>query len=133
MSETAMTRPQQIAAMKARLGEVGRATAAFRAALPASNDSAHHDFFGEVLGRIAMILDNEQAGVTGELAGDLFKARQDLRRLPLPELDRDFDTPTLALHALRGERGNLVEALENALDAAKTLGFEQRLADFGAL
>ncbi|WP_092960999.1 leucine-rich repeat domain-containing protein [Falsiroseomonas stagni] len=119
--------------MRDRLGEIGRASRRFRAALALSNDPAHQRYFKELLDRIDLIIANEAVGATRELGGDLSKARQDLRRLQLPELDPDLEAPTPALTALRGERGNLVEALENGVDAARALGLEPRMSGFGEL
>ncbi|WP_203076765.1 leucine-rich repeat domain-containing protein [Falsiroseomonas ponticola] len=119
--------------MRDRLGEIGRASKRFRAALALSNDPAHQRYFKELLDRIDLIIANEALGATRELGGDLSKARQDLRRLQLPELDPELEAPTPALTALRGERGNLVEALENGVDAAKALGLEPRMSEFGEL
>jgi len=128
-----MTRPERIAALREHLAEVGREVASFRAALALTNAPEHQDFFGGLLDRIGQIIANEQSGVTIELAGDLLKARQDLRRIVLPEKDPDYEAPTAALRALRGERGNLVEALENALESAQELGMAPRLSEFGEL
>lgn len=128
-----MTRPQRIQAMRDRLGEIGWASKRFRAALALSNDPAHQRYFKELLDRIDLIIANEARGATRELGGDLSKARQDLRRLQLPELDPDLEAPTPALTALRGERGNLIEALEHGIDAARALGLEPRMSEFGEL
>jgi Leucine-rich repeat (LRR) protein len=126
-------RPERIAAMRARMVEIGRATTSFRDALRESNDEHHQAFFAPVLDRIALIVANERSGITAHLADDLSAARSALRRLPLPDIDPDLNEPTRALKRLRGERGNLVEALDNALDAAQSVGMAPGLVEFGEL
>src|SRR5262249_2930554 len=112
-----MNRPraERIALMRERVAEIGRAVGVFREGLRQTNAEHHQAFFGPVLDRIGLIVVNERHGVTTALADDLANARSALRRLPLPDLDPDLDEPTPSLWRLRGDRGNLVEALDNAL------------------
>jgi formylglycine-generating enzyme required for sulfatase activity len=90
-------------------------------------------FFPSVLERIRLILENEHEGATGNLAAALVEVRKDIRRHPLPDLDSDLDERTQALFLLRGERGNLIEALENALDACQALAMPLRANPEGGL
>jgi tetratricopeptide (TPR) repeat protein len=125
--------PERIAAMRERMAEIGRAVSGFRDALRESNDERHQAFFAPVLDRVALIVANEQAGATIHIADDLSAARSAVRRLGLPDIDPVLNEPTPALKRLRGERGNLVEALDNALDAAQALGHAPALTEIGEL
>jgi tetratricopeptide (TPR) repeat protein len=128
-----MTRPERIARLRERLIEVERNLASFRGTFPATNSPEHQDFFFPILKRIDFILENEKTGVTLELATDLQQARNHLRRLPLPDIDPELGAATPSLRALRGERGNLAEALENAFEAAQDAGLEPRFSEFESL
>jgi formylglycine-generating enzyme required for sulfatase activity len=128
-----MTRPEAIAALRERLAEVQRCTNSFAAVLPQTNQPGPLAFFPSVLERIRLILENEHEGATGNLAAALVEVRKDIRRHPLPDLDSDLDERTPALFLLRGERGNLIEALENALDACKVLAMPLRASPEGGL
>ena len=128
-----MTRPEAIAALRERLAEVQRCTDSFGAVLPQTNQPGPLAFFPSVLERIRLILGNEHEGATGNLAAALVEVRKDIRRHPLPDLDPDLDERTQALFLLRGERGNLIEALENALDACKALAMPLRASPEGDL
>ncbi|MCA3309587.1 MAG: hypothetical protein ING03_09105, partial [Roseomonas sp.] len=128
-----MTRPEAIAALRERLAEVQRCTNSFAAVLPQTNQPGPLAFFPSVLERIRLILENEHEGATGNLAAALVEVRKDIRRHPLPDLDSDLDERTPALFLLRGERGNLIEALENALDACKALAMPLRASPEGGL
>ncbi|MCA3388809.1 MAG: formylglycine-generating enzyme family protein [Roseomonas sp.] len=128
-----MTRPEAIAALRERLAEVQRCTDSFGAVLPQTNQPGPLAFFPSVLERIRLILGNEQEGATGNLAAALAEVRKDIRRHPLPDLDPDLDERTQALFLLRGERGNLIEALENALDACNVLAMPLRASPEGDL
>jgi hypothetical protein len=128
-----MTRPEAIAALRERLAEVQRCTDSFGAALPQTNQPGPLAFFPSVLERIRLILENEHEGATGNLAAALVEVRKDIRRHPLPDLDSDLYERTQALFLLRGERGNLIEALENALDACKVLAMPLRASPEGGL
>ena len=128
-----MTRPEAIAALRERLAEVQRCTDSFGAVLPQTNQPGPLAFFPSVLERIRLILENEQKGATGNLAAALAEVRKDIRRHPLPDLDPDLDERTQALFLLRGERGNLIEALENALDACNVLAMPLRANPEGDL
>ena len=128
-----MTRPEAIAALRERLAEVQRCTDSFGAVLPQTNQPGPLAFFPSVLERIRLILENEREGATGNLAAALVEVRKDIRRHPLPDLDPDLDERTQALFLLRGERGNLIEALENALDACKVLAMPLRASPEGDL
>jgi hypothetical protein len=128
-----MTRPEAIAALRERLAEVQRCTASFGAVLPQTNQPGPLAFFPSVLERIRLILENEHEGATGNLAAALVEVRKDIRRHPLPDLDPDLDERTQALFLLRGERGNLIEALENALDACEVLAMPLRASPEGDL
>ena len=128
-----MTRPEAIAALRERLAEVQRCTDSFGAVLPQTNQPGPLAFFPSVLERIRLILENEQEGATGNLAAALVEVRKDIRRHPLPDLDPDLDERTQALFLLRGERGNLIEALENALDACNVLAMPLRASPEGDL
>jgi hypothetical protein len=128
-----MTRPEAIAALQKRLEEVQRCTDSFGAALPQTNQPGPLAFFPSVLERIRLILENERKGATGNLAAALVEVRKDIRRHPLPDLDPDLDERTQALFLLRGERGNLIEALENALDACEVLAMPLRASPEGDL
>jgi tetratricopeptide (TPR) repeat protein len=130
---TQLPNPERIAAMRARMAEIGRAVSGFRDALRESNDERHQAFFAPVLDRVALIVANEQVGATIHIADDLSAARSAVRRLGLPDIDPVLNESTPALKRLRGERGNLVEALDNALDAAQALGQEPGLTEFGEL
>jgi hypothetical protein len=133
MSEPVITRPQRIASMKAAMEELGRARASMRDALRETNDERHQAFFGPVLERIGMIVANEREGITIVLADDLTNVRSAVRRLRLPDIDPILDAPTSALKALRGARGNLIEAIDNALDAAAFLRMRPRFSEFGGI
>ena len=126
-------RPERIAAMRERMVELERAVSNFHDALRESNNEQHQAFFGPVLDRVAQIVANERQGITTPLADDLAVARSSVRRLRLPHHDPDFDELPPSLWRLRGERGNLVEALDNALDTARTLGMEPHFPEFGQL
>ena len=128
-----MTRPEAIAALRKRLEEVQSCTDSFAAVLPQTNQPGPLAFFPSVLERIRLILENEREGATGNLAAALVEVRKDIRRHPLPDLDSDLDERTRALFLLRGERGNLIEALENALDACQALAMPLRANPEGAL
>jgi formylglycine-generating enzyme required for sulfatase activity len=128
-----MTRPEAIAALCKRLAEVQRCTDSFGAVLPQTNQPGPLAFFPSVLERIRLILENEREGATGNLAAALVEVRKDIRRHPLPDLDPDLDERTQALFLLRGERGNLIEALENALDACNVLAMPLRASPEGDL
>lgn len=128
-----MTRPEAIAALRERLEEVQRCTDSFSAVLPQTNQTGPLAFFPSVLERIRLILGNEQEGATGNLAAALVEVRKDIRRHPLPYLDPDLDERTQALFLLRGVRADLVEALENALDACKALAMPLRASPEGDL
>ncbi|MCE2922119.1 MAG: formylglycine-generating enzyme family protein [Roseomonas sp.] len=128
-----MTRPEAIAALRERLAEVQRCTDSFGAVLPQTNQPGPSAFFPSVLERIRLILENEREGATGNLAAALVEVRKDIRRHPLPDLDPDLDERTQALFLLRGERGNLIEALENALDACNVLAMPLRASPEGDL
>ena len=128
-----MTRPEAIAALRERLAEVQRCTDSFGAVLPQTNQPGPLAFFPSVLERIRLILENEHEGATGNLAAALVEVRKDIRRHPLPDLDPDLDERTQALFLLRGERGNLIEALENALDACQALAMPLRANPEGGL
>jgi hypothetical protein len=131
MSEVILTRPQQIASMSGAMAELDRACLSMRDALRESNDERHQTFFLPVLDRINMIVGNEREGITIVLADDLANARSAVRRLRLPDIDPFFDLPTPALKMLRGERGNLIEAIDNALEAAAFLRMHPRISEFG--
>jgi formylglycine-generating enzyme required for sulfatase activity len=128
-----MTRPEAIAALRERLAEVQRCTNKFAAVLPQTNQPGPLAFFPSVLERIRLILENEHEGATGNLAAALVEVRKDIRRHPLPDLDSDLDERTWALFLLRGERGNLIEALENAREACQALSMPLRANPEGAL
>lgn len=128
-----MTRPEAIAALRERLAEVQRCTDSFGAVLPQTNQPGPLAFFPSVLERIRLILENEREGATGNLAAALVEVRKDIRRHPLPDRDPDLDERTQALFLLRGERGNLIEALENALDACEALALPVRASPEGDL
>jgi hypothetical protein len=125
-----MPRPERIAVMRERMAEIGRAVSTFRDGLRESNDERHQAFFGPILNRIDLIVANERQGIVTVLADDIAVARSAVRRLRLPDMDPDLGEPTPARWRLRGERGNLVEALDNALETARVLGMEPRLAEF---
>ena len=127
------TRPERIGLMRARMAEIERTVARFRDGLRETNDEVHHVYFTPVLQRLAAIVANEKAGITMHLADDLVAIRSALRRLPLPDIDPDLQEPTTALEVLRGVRGNLVEALDNGLEAAQSLGMEPALTELGQL
>jgi formylglycine-generating enzyme required for sulfatase activity len=133
MNEPVVTRPQRIASMKAAMEELARACASMRHALRETNDERHQAFFSPVLDRLGMIVANEHEGITFVLADDLSNVRSALRRLRLPDIDPVLDAPTPALKALRGERGNLIEAIDNALDAAAFLRLHPRFSEFGGI
>jgi len=133
MNEAVVTRPQRIASMKAAMAELGRACASMRDALRETNNKRHQAFFSPVLDRLAMIVANEHEGITFVLADDLSNVRSALRRLRLPDIDPVLDAPTPALKALRGERGNLIEAIDNALEAAAFLRLHPRFSEFGGI
>jgi formylglycine-generating enzyme required for sulfatase activity len=128
-----MTRPEAISALRERLEEVQRCTDNFAAVLPQTNQPGPLAFFPSVLERIRLILENEHEGATGNLAAALAEVRKDIRRHPLPYLDPDLDERTQALFVLRGVRADLVEALENALDACKILAMPLRASPEGGL
>ena len=128
-----MTRPEAIAALRERLAEVQRCTDSFGAVLPQTNQPGPLAFFPSVLERIRLILENEREGATGNLAAALVEVRKDIRRHPVPDLDPDLGERTQALFLLRGERGNLIEALENALDACNVLAMPLRASPEGGL
>jgi formylglycine-generating enzyme required for sulfatase activity len=128
-----MTRPEAIAALRERLAEVQRCMRSFGAVLPQTNQPGPLAFFPSVLERIRLILENEHEGATGNLAAALVEVRKDIRRHPLPDLDPALDERTQALFLLRGERGNLIEALENALDACNVLAMPLRASPEGGL
>jgi Leucine-rich repeat (LRR) protein len=119
--------------MKASMAELDRACASMRGALRDSNDERYQDFFSTVLYRIGMIVANEHEGITITLADDLTNVRSAVRRLRLPDIDPDLDAPTPALKSLRGERGNLIESIDNALDAAAALRLHPRSSEFGGI
>jgi hypothetical protein len=123
------TRPERIEVMHERMSEIQRAVALFREGLAQSNNIDHQAFFAPLLDRIAMIVKNERQGIMIAVADDLSIARNALRRLGMPDIDPDLGETTPSILRLRGERGNLLEALDNALDAAKGLNLEPRLAD----
>ncbi|MGA2045382.1 MAG: hypothetical protein ABSG83_18665, partial [Roseiarcus sp.] len=133
MSEAVPTRPQRIATMREAMAELDRARGSMRSALLETNDEIHQAFFTEVLDRARLIVANEREGVTFTLADDLANLRSALRRLRLPDIDPDLGVPTPALKALRGERGNLIEAIDTALEAAAQLRMQPRMTEFGAL
>ena len=127
------TRPERIAEMRARIAEIERAIAFFRDGLRETNDERHQAYFGPLLHRLVLIVANEKDGIAMYLADDLAGARSALRRLPLPDIDPDLGEPTASLEALRGRRGNLIEALDNALEAAQALGMAPALTELGQL
>jgi hypothetical protein len=133
MNEAVITRPQRITSMKAAMEELGRACALMRDALRESNDERYQAFFNPVLDRIGMIVANEREGIALVLADDLTNVRSAVRRMRLPDIDPDLDSPTPALKALRGGRGNLIEAIDNALDAAAFLRMHPRFSEFGGI
>ena len=133
MSENTYTRPARIATLKEAIGELERARLSMGSALRESNDQRHHEFFEPVLDRLGAIISNEREGITFSLADDLAIARSAIRRLRLPDIDPDFDMPTPALRTLRGERGNLVEAIDNALEAAALLRMLPRNMDLSGM
>jgi tetratricopeptide (TPR) repeat protein len=113
--------------MREAMAELARGAERFRDALGATNDSQLRDFFGGLLQRLELILKNESAGITAELATDLDKMHTDLRRLRLPDQDPKLGDTPFAFTVLRTARGDLSECLLNALDAARLLGMERRL------
>ena len=127
------TRPERIAEMRARIAEIERAIAFFRDGLRETNDERHQAYFGPLLHRLVLIVANEKDGIAMYLADDLAGARSALRRLPLPDIDPDLGEPTASLDALRGRRGNLIEALDNALEATQALGMAPALTELGQL
>jgi formylglycine-generating enzyme required for sulfatase activity len=133
MNEPVVTRPQRIASMRTAMEELARACASMRHALRETNDERHQAFFSPVLDRLGMIVANEHEGITFVLADDLSNVRSALRRLRLPDIDPILDAPTPALKALRGERGNLIEAIDNALEAAAFLRLHPRFSEFGGI
>jgi Leucine-rich repeat (LRR) protein len=134
MSDTsAVSRPQRISLMKTSMAELGRACALMRGALRESNDERYQAFFSAVIERIEMIVLNERDGITGTLADDLTNVRSAVRRLRIPDIDPDLEAPTLALKSLRSERGNLIESIDNALDAAAALRLHPRSSEFGGI
>ena len=115
------------------MAELDRACASMRTALRESNDERHQAFFAPVLDRMKAIIANERDGITLMLADDLANIRSAVRRLRLSDIDQDLDAPTPALAALRGARGNLVESIDNALDAAAALRLRPRHSEFGGI
>ena len=128
-----LTRPERISQMRHRMAEIERGLTRFRDGLRETNDERHHGYFEPLLTRLDLIVRNEKEGITIHLANDLVAARTALRRLPLPDIDPDLDAPTQALEVLRGHRGNLIEALDNALEAAEGINQGPTLAEFGAV
>lgn len=128
-----MPRLERIRGVRARMQEIERGVDSFRDALRESNDPDHQAIFPQLLDRIDAIVRNERDGITTALADDLAGARSALRRLPVSDIDPDLETPTRARKLLRGERGNLVEALDNALEAVKGIGLEPAHPEFGEL
>jgi hypothetical protein len=126
---TPPTRPARIEVMHERMAEIERAVNLFRDGLAQTNNLDHQAFFAPLLDRIGLIVENERQGIIVAVADDLSIARSALRRLRIPDIDPDLDVTTPSILWLRGERGNLIEALDNALDAAKGLNLEPRLAD----
>lgn len=126
-------RLERIRGVRARMQEIERGVDSFRDALRESNDPDHQAIFPQLLERIDAIVRNERDGITTALADDLAVARSALRRLPVSDIDPELDGPTRARKLLRGERGNLVEALDNALEAVRGIGLEPAYPDFGEL
>jgi|HubBroStandDraft_6_1064221.scaffolds.fasta_scaffold48125_2 Leucine-rich repeat (LRR) protein len=126
-------RPQRISLLKTSMAELGRASALMRGALRESNDERYQAFFSAVIERIEMIVLNERDGITVTLADDLTNVRSALRRLRIPDIDPDLEAPTPALKSLRSERGNLIESIDNALDAAAALRLHPRSSEFGGI
>jgi hypothetical protein len=133
VSEAIETKPRRIALIKEAMAELGRADLSMRDALRESNDERHQEFFSLVLDHLGLIIANERDGLTLTLADDLANARSELRRLRLSDIDPELEAPTPALRALRSERGNLIEAIDNALDAAASLGLHPRAAELGSI
>ena len=133
MNVPVATRPQRIAEIEAAMAELDRACGTMRGALRESNDERHHAFFTPVLDRLIAIIANERDGITLELATDLANIRSAVRRLRLPDIDQDLDGPTPALAALRASRSNLVESIDNALDAAAELRLHPRHSELGGI
>jgi hypothetical protein len=119
--------------MKVRMEELDRACISMRSALRDSNDERFQAFFNTVISRVEMILANEREGITITLADDLSNVRSAIRRLRLPDIDPDLDAPTPALKSLRSERGNLIESIDNALEAAAALRLHPRASEFGGI
>ena len=129
MTQAPMLRPQQIDRMREKMAEVGRSLDYFDDVLRETNNDVIHGYFTPLIARLRHIVANERAGYVLALADDLANARSALRRLPLEDIDPDFGAPTPALRAVRGGRGNVVEALDNALEASAALGLRPRETD----
>ena len=127
------TRPERIAHMRERMAEIARIVIRFRDGLRETNDERHQSYFAPLLHRLDLIVSNEKEGITVHLADHLVAARTALRRLPLPDIDPELDAPTQALEVLRGHRGNLIEALDNAIEAAGSIDMGPAMAEFGPL
>ena len=130
---TALPRPERLRAARDRMEEIDRAVAGFRDALRESNHPELQAFFVPLLDRVATIVANERDGITTTLADDLFLARSALRRMPISDLDPDLEAPTRSRKIVRGERANLVESLDNALDAVRLVGLKPRESDIDDL
>jgi hypothetical protein len=133
MNDIVVLRPQRIASMRESMEELGRAGGLMREALTESNDIAHQTFFAPVLERLDLIVANESEGLTQFIADDLDGLRSAIRRIRLSDIDPALEMPTRALKALRGERGNLIESIDTALEAAAALGLGASNAAGGQL
>jgi small subunit ribosomal protein S1 len=102
-----------------------------REALSHSNEISHQEMFIPVLDRLNRILIAEHAGFTQYLADELINVRTGIRRLRVPDIDPILDAPVPALKLLRGARGNIVEALDNALEATASLQMYPQYNDLG--
>jgi Leucine-rich repeat (LRR) protein len=133
MNDLVVIRPQKIASMRESMEELGRAGGLMRDALTESNDEAHQKFFAPVLERLDLIVANEREGLTQFIADDLDGLRSAIRRIRLPDIDPELEMPTKALRALRSERGNLIESVDTALEAAAALGLHSSNSAGGQL
>jgi hypothetical protein len=133
MTDVIITRPQKIATMRESMEELNRARLSMVLALMDSNDEAHHKFFDPLLDIMERVVANEKEGITQFIADDLQNLRSGLRRFRLPDIDPALELPTPALKGLRSERGNLLEAVDTALEAAQALGLTPSNAQGGQL
>ena len=116
-----ITKPQRISDFRGRLLEIERAKTRFRSALAQSNDERHHTAFHPLLDVAEKMIAAEKIGATDKLLDDLHALRTSIRRTRLPDIDPILDYETPSLLALRVARSNLVESLDNAIDAASNL------------